>query len=124
MLQQSPSPDKAARTRINPLLPTITIQCHRPDLHTHYTRFVVKKHGVALIQGNFTPTGQFQFSIDHAEFLPFQSYPEAKLLHDGYAWNLIELQAWARHVQSSDIPLPYTATETTNASIPPQSAVV
>jgi hypothetical protein len=52
---------------------------------------------VSIWYGNLTREGSravFQVDFDNTEFISYTLYPEARLLHDGRAWNVLELSAW------------------------------
>jgi len=72
----------------------IVLAYGRHDLGTPHVRFALSPKGLHIIFGEMLSDGRFRFEAGHAEFIPFALYPEAQLVHTGFAWDLTEMRAW------------------------------
>jgi len=71
---------------------SIFIQCQRDDLGTEYARFTVLDDLLKIEHYGKDDTGVF--CVVDTEFLRFADYPEVRAVHDGTAWNPVELMMW------------------------------
>jgi len=77
---------------------SILVQCNRPDLKTSYAYFSMHDRALQIIYLN-VQSGGVMIPI-HSEDLLFSEYPEARLLHDGNAWNVGELSCWLKFAET------------------------
>lgn len=80
---------------------SILVQCRRKDLGTNYAYFSVGPSALKIIYLNVQHGQVFP---RHTENVPYSKYPEARLIHDGSAWNVDELKCWLRFAETEDAP--------------------
>lgn len=78
---------------------SLLVQCHRPDLHTRYAYFDLRPDALHIRYLNIQKGLMVQ---TYSETLSFAEYPEARLLHDGSAWNVGELSCWLRYAETPE----------------------
>lgn len=96
---RKPRPRAAARSTATP--PRVTVQAYRPEFESDFMEFVYKGDRVEILY--LQPEilrGKTILTYRHSECVFFSDVPEARALHDGCAWNLDELTAWAWEVSS------------------------
>lgn len=71
---------------------SLLITCHQAPEHTEYARFTVFAECLEIITFNETEDGD-HFDV-HSERLPYEDHPEARAVHNGRGWDIIEVMAW------------------------------
>lgn len=74
---------------------TVLVQCHNPQTGTTYARIGVGTRYVEVAFGNVERGGLFVIpSEHHVSVLRFVDHPELRDLHDGNAFDLMELASF------------------------------
>lgn len=79
---------------------SILVQCRRKDLGTNYAYFSVGGSALKIVYLNVK---HGQVLPHHSESVSYAKYPEARLIHDGAAWNVDELKCWLRFAETEDV---------------------
>lgn len=78
---------------------SLIVLCNRPDLGTKYAYFSVGPDSLTI---TYVLVSNGLTIVRRAESLPFADYPEARLVHDGSAWNINELKCWIRFAEEPE----------------------
>jgi hypothetical protein len=82
---------------------SILIQCVRDDLNTEYARFTAKADRLEIMYLRQDENGVLSYSDGECIF--FSDHPEAAKVHDGQAWNPVELMIWLISFEEPALPV-------------------
>lgn len=82
---------------------SIVVKSLPSDNGSDYVMFTIRPDRLEI---SYLSKAHDRLTVVHSECLRYRDYPEARAVHDGSAWNLVELMNWLITVEPSAVIFP------------------